>query len=305
VRNSFIDNGSARDIDQRISRVLKDLGYSSGPVNLSEVRQLLRLDIGYYTADDASLAGEIVHKLRIGAKQVMERPSLLLEAIRKLDLRALFLPDRKRILIDANLPDLKKRWSETHEIAHSLIPWHVEYMLGDTRETLAPSCHEVIEAEANYGAGRLLFPASQFLDMAREGKTLSHVKRLAEEYGNTITTTLWRYVENSDDVLFGAIGEHPKRPRTGEPPIAYFIRSRTFEQRFSRCDETEIFKQIGRYCGYQRTGPLGYGELVLTDNNGDNHIFTAETFGNRYNALTLARYASRQNVTLSADPSVY
>jgi hypothetical protein len=296
VKNKFIDGGSARDIDGRIDRILKDLGYTSGTVRLLEVRQLLKLDIGYYTADDPGLAGEIIHKLRIGARQVIQRPGLLIDAIKRLDLKALFLPDRKRILIDGSVPDLKKRWSETHEIAHSVIPWHAEYMLGDTRETLSPSCHETIEAEANYGAGRLLFPSSRFGKMAQDGKTLSDIRKIAAEFGNTITSSLWRWIEQSDQRVFGLIGEHPKHPRPGESLISYFIRSRSFVDQFAGCDEQKIFEQVKKYCGYQRSGPVGNGEVIIADQNGNEHVFAAETFANRYNGLTLGTYVRPRNV---------
>lgn len=304
MKNKFIDDGSAKEIDERITRVLKDLDYSSGPVNLAEVRDLLRLDLSYYTAKDPGLGMEIVHKLKIGANQVIKRPALLLEAIKKLELKALFLPDRKRILIDADLPDLKKRWSETHEIAHSIIPWHKEYMLGDTRETLSPTCHETIEAEANYGAGRLLFPSRLFIQMAASVQTLSDIKAISEEFGNTITSTLWRHVENSPEIMFGAIGEHPRYPRPSEPVIAYFIRSPLFEKQFNKCTEQLIFEEIKKYCRYQKRGPLGQGDVILDDDNGQTHIFSAETFCNRYHALTLARYKGPHRVVVAVQRPV-
>jgi hypothetical protein len=131
LRNQYLDERTTRDIDQRIDRVHRDLAYSGGKIELLAVRDLLRLDLKYYQLDDPSLVQEVVHKLKVGAKQVIERPTLLLEAARKFDLNALFLPDRKRIFIDTNVPDLKKRWYESHEIAHSVIPWHQDYMLGD------------------------------------------------------------------------------------------------------------------------------------------------------------------------------
>lgn len=298
MKNRFVDIGSAQDIDQRMSRVLKDLGYSSGTVNLSDMRDLLRLDISYYTADDPSLGAELVHKLKIGANQVIKKTGLLLQAIKKFNLKALFLPEKKQILIDAQLPDLKKRWSETHEIAHSLIPWHSEYTLGDTRETLSPSCHETIEAEANYGAGRLLFPKAAFLGMTSSPCNLADLKAIAGHFGNTITSTLWRYVENSDELVFGAIGEHPKYPRVGEPQIAYLVRSRKFETQFSLVNEAQIFEEIKKYCRYQKTGPLGEAEVVLCDDSGARHVFKAETFSNKYHALTLARYRHQFKTSL-------
>lgn len=297
MKNLFIDPSTASDIDGRVDRVLRDLNYKSGKVELKEVRELLRLDLQYYTSRDESLAKDIVHKLRIGATQVVKRPLFLIEAIAKFDLRALFVPDRKRILVAKDLPDLKKRWSVGHEISHSLFPWHSEYMLGDNKTTLSPTCHEIIEAEANYGTGRLLFPAKQFVGLSQSSPpSLGHVRTIASYFGNTITTTLWRYVENSGAVALGLVGEHPRYVRHGEPPIAYFIRSRGFKDQFGKIDERELFQALAEYCSYRKAGPLGQAELVLRDDNGDKHDFVFESFGTSYNALTLAIHI-RKHVT--------
>lgn len=157
MNNIFLDQRTVRDIDKVVDRVHQNLDYTDGAIELREVRELLRLDLKYYRLDDPGLVDEVIHKLKVGAKQVIARPSLLMEAVRTFDLSALFVPDRKRILVDVSVPDLKKRWYETHEIAHSLIPWHADYTLGDDRSTLSQGCHDRIEAEANYGGGRLLF----------------------------------------------------------------------------------------------------------------------------------------------------
>jgi Zn-dependent peptidase ImmA (M78 family) len=295
MKNLFVDASTASDIDKRIQKVLRDLSYAGGKVELREVRELLRLDLQYYKTQDESLAKDVVHKLRIGAKQVIERPLLLLEAIKKFDLKALLIPDRKRILVAQELPDLKKRWSVGHEISHSLLPWHAEYMLGDNKTTLSPQCHEIIEAEANYGAGRLLFPLNVFSQMAKsKPPSLAHVRTLASYFGNTITTTLWRYVEGSDSIAFGLVGEHPRYPREGQPTIAYFIRSPIFEARFRQVTETMLFDSLKRYCSYTKAGPLGEALLVLSDDHGAGHEFHFETFGTSYNALTLALHIRKQ-----------
>ena len=95
------------------------------------------------------------NRIRIAGIQVYRRPTLLLDAIRKASLQALYLPDRKRILLDGRLPEKKHRWHEAHEIGHSLIPWHEEVMLGDN-SYLSQDCHEQVEAEANFAAARRL-----------------------------------------------------------------------------------------------------------------------------------------------------
>lgn len=301
MKNVHIDARAANDIDQRIDRVHRDLSYSGGKIELPQVRDLLRLDLHYYRADDPNLLGEVVHKLKVGAKQVIERPGLLLEAVRKFDLNALFIPDRKRILIDNSVPDLKKRWYESHEVAHSLIPWHADYMLGDDRTTLSQASHEAIEAEANYGAGRLLFPHRAFSEARLSSvNTLAQVREIAKHFGNTITSTLWRCVEQSDEVTFASIGEHPHYMREGKLPIEYFVSSKLFERQFPHVTESEIWEWLPTYCSYRQTGPLGSSEIVLRDANGTPNIFGIESFSIKYSVLTLARWLRPLPVQISA-----
>lgn len=291
MKNLLLDERTTRDIDDRVNRIHRDLGYRGGKVQLSDVRSLLKLDLGYYAADDVGVLGEVVHRLKVGAKQVLKRPGLLLEAVRKFDLKALLVPDRKQILIDAALPDLKKRWSEGHEVLHSVIPWHADYMLGDTKATLAPSCHDQIEAEANYGTGRLLFPAREFSGLYRaQPVDLQRIRDIASHFGNTITSTLWRCVESDGRPSFGVIGAHPHRLRDGEVEVEYLIQSPSFAQRFAGFSAHTATALIRSYCGHQRAGPLGEAEAVVCDDAGQEHVFFAETFCNRYQTLTLARY---------------
>ncbi|RYG96077.1 MAG: hypothetical protein EON58_12840, partial [Alphaproteobacteria bacterium] len=137
--------------------------------------------------------------MKVGAKQLLLRPGLIVDAIRKAKLSALWMPDTKRILIDDSVPVLKHRWIEGHEIGHSLIPWHREFLFGDTEYTLDPACHAMVEAEANYAASQMLFLRGRFGKEARDlDLDFKSIKGLAKRYGNTITTSLWRMVEERD-----------------------------------------------------------------------------------------------------------
>lgn len=286
-----VDARSARDINNQIDRVLRDIDYKDGKVNLHEVRELLRLDLQYYRLDDPGLIEDVVHKIKVGAKQVAARPLLLLEAARKFDLNALFLPDRKRIYIDDSVPVLKKRWCESHEISHSLIPWHADYMLGDTRATLSPACHQTIEAEANYGAGRLIFPHATFSDARLTNQiSLSFVQTLAKCFGNTLTSTLWRCVEQSEEILFATIGSHPYHPRDDLQAIEYFICSEPFEKQFSNITEENVWSWLLSYCTSSKGGPLGQTEIPVVDVNSEEHVFLIESFSNSHSVLTLGRW---------------
>lgn len=296
MKNLYLDARTARDIDHRIDRVHRDIGYAGGKIELLEVRDLLRLDLKYYKMDDPDLLDEVVHRVKVGARQIAERPSLLLDAVRKFDLSALFIPDKKRIFIDANVPDLKKRWYESHEVAHSLIPWHMDYMLGDNRTTLAQSCHEAIEAEANYGAGRLLFPVAVFNEARRASVlSLAAVREMAKAFGNTITSTLWRSVEQSEEAVFATIGAHPHHPRDGKTRIEYFVRSKLFEARFSSIAEKDVWGWLKAHCRHGKTGPLGAWEVCINDVNGTPHVFSMESFSNGYDVLSLARLVRASN----------
>ena len=88
------------------------------------VRDLLKLDRGYYSTTDDGLMREMISRMRVAGKQVLLRPTLLREAVCTLSSKALYIPDRNRILLDEDLPPLKHRWNEAQEIGHDIIPWH-------------------------------------------------------------------------------------------------------------------------------------------------------------------------------------
>ena len=310
-KNRILSDKTAADIDRRVARVLRGLGDPGPPLALADVRDLLKLDRAFYTADDPGLAREVVHRIRVGTIQIYRRPTLLIEAIRKASLQALYLPDRKRILLDASLPEKKHRWHEAHEIGHSLIPWHEDVMLGDNTYTLSQDCHEQIEAEANFAAARLLFLRERFTDEARSlAPSIETVKALHGIFGNTLSTTLYRFVEvaGTESPIVGMITDHPhetRRSSTFDPskPCRRFVQSPAFARYFGRMPEQALFAAVAAYCGSQGGGPLGESEVVLADDNGNKHCFFFETFFNRYDALTLGRYLRPEIRTLAPSPS--
>jgi len=152
MRNSFLDPRTARDIDTVVTKILNGLRNPKPLLKLDDVRALQQLDRQYYSSVDDGALREFVSKAYLGAKQVFLRPTLILDIVRKRSLKALYLPDRKRILVDSSEPELKWRWNEAHEIIHAGVPWHQEAMFGDTEVTLSPTCHEQIEAQDNFGA---------------------------------------------------------------------------------------------------------------------------------------------------------
>ena len=196
------------------------------------------------------------------------------------------------------MPEKKHRWHEAHEIGHSLIPWHEEVMLGDNSYTLSQDCREQVEVEANFAAARLLFLRERFTDEARSlDPSIKAVRELHGIFGNTLSTTLYRFVETAgaERPMVGMITDHPHRTRrstTFDPskPCRHLIQSPAFARYFGRLSEADLFAAVASYCGSQGGGLLGEDELSLTDDNGVRHCFFFETFFNRYDALTLGTY---------------
>lgn len=295
-----VTDRNAVDIDNQISKIIRGLGNPNPPVRLEDVRELLRLDLGFYSASDTGLVRETISRLKVAGKQVLARPTILLDAIRKRDLKALYVPDRNRILLDADLPQLKQRWGEAHEISHSVLPWHKSFMHGDPRQSLSLSCEVEIESEANFAAGRLLFLGNRFQEELLSGAvSISSVKRLAGAYGNTITSTLWRAVEACDSPVFGMVSQHPHYLTEGKPIVRYFVVSRSYGERFSAVGAERIFSGISRYCSHGKRGPLADEEVAIMDSNGHRHRYRLECFSNSYDVLTLGTCMGVMSKTVS------
>ena len=165
--NLILKPQTAQEINERIERLLKDLGNPKPPLQLSHVRHLLKLDLGYYSTSNHSWLGEKLHQLKVAGKQVISHPTTILSVVKSLGLKGVLLSEKRRILLDEEVPKPKHRWNEAHEITHDLLPWHEDIAHGDPETTLSPGCHALIEAEASYGAGRLLFPGPAFAAVAR------------------------------------------------------------------------------------------------------------------------------------------
>lgn len=289
-----IDDGYAiADIKLRVGRILKDLGNPQPPLNLEAARELLSLDLQYYSTSDPDLVAEISHKVKVSGKQIVKNPTRLIDAVKKSQLKALWLPDTKKILIDDDIPTIKQRWVEAHEIIHSTLPWHREFLLGDNDFTLSRECHETIEAEANFGAGELLFLGDRFNKELKDcSMSWPEIKKLKKQFGNSLTSTLWKIILESDPNLFafGLISKHPNHSDIGEDlgdkNYSHFITSPAFRNRFRNVTGHKIYSSLESNVGYKKNGPMNSYVDRLIDVNGDPCDFIINSFCNSYHLLT-------------------
>ena len=91
----------------------------------------------------------------------------------------------------------------------------------------------------------------------------STIKQLSGDFGNTLTTTLWRVIENLDEPNFGLVSVHPQEARAQDTDtVGYFIRSERFVQQFPHVTARGLIGQLATFC-HGRRGPIGQGEVVL------------------------------------------
>ena len=289
----------AQNVEKHCERLHNDLGNPEPPICLDAIRELLRLDKAFYTLEDPSFLNHVLHKLKIAGKQVLSQPTRLLTVVKERDIKALWIPEQRRILLDGSIVEKKKRWAETHEIGHSILPWHKAYLLGDPESSLSVSCRVKIEAEANYAAGQILFPKQTFRETLPEVSTIGFkfIKKLSRSFGNSTTSTLWRTVETLDVPCFGFICEDPRlvlpssitQNALSPKHTRHFFRSRPFAERFSHISEEAVWNYLSRNCSSAKWNLLDT-DVDVSDDNGQKSPFHIETVDMTYYVATFAIY---------------
>ncbi len=299
-----------REIRAQVARILQDLGRPEPPLNLADVRALLSLDLRYYSSTDPGLIAELTHRFTLLAKkQLPDLGNHLIAALAKSRLCAFWIPESSRILIDSDVPIPKHRWIEAHEITHSLTSWHKSFLLGDNSQTLDPACHAIIEAEANYGAGRLLFLQDQFSHEARAlSLSFTSIINLSKRYKNSIVSTFWRTVEERDpeQAVFGIISIHPHHPDIGEHngsrPWRYFIRSPAFLTQFASVSAEEVFVVVTQQATHQRVGHVFSADYVFSDAIGDHWEFRILSHSTGHALVTLGYPVQKRQIVIATTP---
>ena len=143
--------------------------------------------------------------------------------------------ERRAIYVDPVLPSHRRRFTEAHEIAHALLPWHRAALREDTTAELFGEARDAIEAEANAGAAMLLFQGAAFAERAAAMPcTFDSVRRLAEAHGTSVHATLHHFVQSDRrrPLAMLALGRFPAKD--GTLPVWRQVSSPRFRARAGR-----------------------------------------------------------------------
>lgn len=201
--------------------------------------------------------------------------------------------EERIVFIDEEQVESRRQWTDGHEAAHVMCPWHSEILALDNEDTLFRDLHDVVEAEANYGAGHLVFQGGRFHRQALHDQiSIRTPIEMAKLYGASRHATLHYYVEEHPfSVALLVTGRY--QLFDGSLPIWRSVESAKFQERHgilsSRLPGGKLFvnesedaplAEIIERSRRQTDPPSTVVEIP--DFDGKRRKFVAEAFFNNY-----------------------
>jgi len=194
------------------------------------------------------------------------------------------------VYVDLSQPLPRRRFTDAHEAMHALCPWHEAVLREDTEHELFRATRATIEAEANVGAGLLIFQGDRFRTrVAGAPCSIAAAQALAEEHGASLQATLHHHVELHDGpAALVVTGRYPQRD--GSLPVWGSTQSASFHRRHG-----PVARHVGGRVGdgtplravieAARVGATSARALRL--GGAGAHRFDVEAFYNRHTFLVL------------------
>ncbi|MBI4764991.1 MAG: hypothetical protein HY787_10345 [Deltaproteobacteria bacterium] len=274
-----------KEIDRTVARVLKDAGIKTPPVKIEDILECIEIHRNFYDLDDPSLLQRVFHKIKVGGVK-------LKQLTEKINLSAIWMPDKKTIFIDESLPRVKQDWASFHDTTHTILKWHRPFFLGDTAQTLDPDFQEMLESEANYGASALMFGGKLFTHEALDTPPeWSSIELFNRRYKKSLVTTLRGYVGFTHNIPMLMMVSTPwwlEIPPDQPFPWRHIVYSPLFSCKFGRVDPESFLDLVNSNITKRKGGIVGTFEFIISDLNDNRREFRAECFFNRYYVLTLA-----------------
>jgi hypothetical protein len=206
--------------------------------------------------------------------------------------------DERVVFIDEEQPEQRQFWTDAHEASHAMCGWHAPVLRLDNEDTLFKQLHTGIEAEANFGAGYLIFQGGRFhREALKDQVSMRTPLALATRYGASRHATLHYYTEHHPDaVALLVAGRYPHAD--GSIPIWNSIESADFQKRFGCLREhlpdgklriwdssNAPFADILQASHTSIDPPSKI--IGLHDTDGTSRLFVAEAFYNQWTHFVL------------------
>lgn len=207
-------------------------------------------------------------------------------------LRAALSVNDRVVVTHTELGPKRHRWSVFHEIAHFVLPEHLEKIFLDTDKTLSLWTKSRIEREANSLAADLMFQVNRFteeaLDLPMSCRT---VLDLAPRYDASYESAMRRYVERH--VLPCAVIVYEKTTNAigddvedAKYKIHYTVTSAPFRRQYfagvKTASELTRGSDIFQVHGSWNIGNIVETELAVEREEGEPWKFQTELFTNGY-----------------------
>lgn len=279
-----MDEKTRLDIDKLVSKAIQKVGFKDPPITLEPILHELEVNRNFVEIEDPSLIRRFLNKLSIGG-------DIFTKILKTIKLEGIWFPEEKRILIETSLPKPKKDWASFHETTHRLLPWHRQYFLGDTAQTLDADFREKLESQANYGACALMFGGAMFTKEALDTVPgWTSIEMLNRRHKKSLVTILRRYVEFSHDIPMAMVISTPywkEMPDDQKHGIRRLVLSNRFINELGSIDRESILNLITQNSAKRRGGIVGEFHFRMKDLNGIFHPFHVEIFFNQHYLLSL------------------
>jgi hypothetical protein len=142
--------------------------------------------------------------------------------------------EERTLFVDRRQSMPRRRFTEAHEAVHLLCPWHAAALRVDTASELFGALALGVEAEANFGAGQLIFQGDAFhAEALAHERSLRTAFALAGRFGASHHAAAHHYVDgHPGPVALIVAGRWPDP--CGALPIWRSIESESFRRRWGR-----------------------------------------------------------------------
>lgn len=131
------------------------------------------------------------------------------------------LPDHGLILLNANMPKVRKRTSVFHEIGHDVQPLHKRSAFSCKTKDIDPTAHKEIEKEAFLCGSEIMYPLKPFIsDSTSLPLEIGSIRKLGERYKGSLEATSIRYAHTNQNIMAIVVVQEnsPNHSHTHETP---------------------------------------------------------------------------------------